>query len=160
MKNIFKSLIDTAALVYLAKHAPEAKYVGQTNPEEYQRELDRLDSHMREQRGLIQDKFKELRSQIKESYKTKERYEEKAADRAYQDRQDEADAAFRADLAKAQSDHRSALSERQNKIRMATEKLKQKHKDLAGKTLTTNQKLKIKNKINSQLDKFDQQHGS
>ena len=129
MGSIFKALIDAAALMYLAKHAPEAKYVGQTNPEEYQKELDRLDTHMAEQRGLIQDRFKELRSQIKDSYKTKERYEEKAADRAHRDRQTYASDQFRADLATAEASHRGALADRRDQISWAKDKLKQIHKD-------------------------------
>jgi len=85
MKQIFKGLIDAAAILYLAKHAPTATYEGQTKDAEYQRELDRLENSMAVQRGLVQDKFKELRAQTKARYATSERLEDKAEQTAYRD---------------------------------------------------------------------------
>lgn len=85
MKNILKGLIDAAALMYLAKHAPTAKYTGQTSQAEYDKELNRLNQHMSTQRSLVKEKFAELRAQTKARYRTAEKLEDQASQDEYRD---------------------------------------------------------------------------
>ncbi len=102
MKKLLKDLVDAGALFYLMKHSPQVDYETGKHTDEYNRELQRLDSHIANTQSIVQSKFKELRDQTKESFQAEERAEDKrerGAERDFGSRQryqERVDAAMRA----------------------------------------------------------------
>jgi hypothetical protein len=69
MKSLLKGLIDAAALMYLAKNAPTAEYTNVTDPEEFGRDMDRLNNHIQNQQTAIREKFRDLQNKVKDQYR-------------------------------------------------------------------------------------------
>jgi hypothetical protein len=149
MKSILKGLVDAAALMYLAKHAPTAEYQKIDDQEAYNRDLDRLERHMNAQRSLVRAKFDELRSATKDKYKTMERREGRKREDALQQHRD--DQRFAEDL------HRAKVDEFKMDERRELDKQRMDAKAAAGSAkppITLNQMATLDNRNQKKLEEF------
>ena len=171
MKSLLKGLIDAAALLYLAKHAPSAKYTSSTDKDEYEKELNRLDKHMNIRRDMIKEKFAELRAATKERYRQETRLEDDRKETHYRDwkARRESDEEFnraKRDMAKQHS--RSGEKAREIQLKELHRRRSKLDKDEAAgmpkppKPITDQQKLmeleRVKDKNLNFLDKLGKEY--
>ena len=157
IKSMFKTFIDAVATMYVAKHAPGAKYTAMTDPEEYHREISRLEANIQNARMNIVNKYKELKGEAKDEYRTKLSLGRDEVDAENRARMDYANKKFQFDKDKLDREYAAAMRSRSDKLKYLSDRESDAARMKEDTPLTTNQKLNIKNKITSRLDKFDKQ---